>query len=182
MAAVPSHIDDTEPQPEFGPAMRALPNDKWRNFVCALYEAPMKRGRVLWAARTAGIGKENSSNKSVGVMAARMLHDDRVQAAIAEESQRRLRAMPPEAIVALEAIIRDPAHKDHARGIAMVLDRTDPLQTTHTVKIEDTRPPSLEATQQVLDRIEKLMRGFGLIKPAAPVIEGECTVIDGAHA
>jgi hypothetical protein len=160
--------------------MRALPNDKWRRFVCALYDAPLKRGRVLWAARTAGIGKDTSSNKCVGVIAARMLHDDRVQAAIAEESQRRLRAMPPEAIVALEKILRDPAHKDHARGIAMVLDRTDPLQTTHTVKIEDTRPPSPEITERVLARIEALMERFGMVAKPAATIEGEYKVVSGA--
>jgi hypothetical protein len=56
----------------------------------------------------------------------------------------------------------------------MVLDRTDPLQTLHTVKVEDTRPPSVEATQAVLDRIEALMQRAGLLPKSAPVIDGEC--------
>jgi len=58
----------------------------------------------------------------------------------------------------------------------MVLDRIDPVETFHTVKVEDVRPPSIEATQKVLDRIEELARRAGLIRQA-PVIDGECRVI-----
>ena len=73
-------------------------------------------------------------------------------------------------------LIRNPAHKDHARGLAMVLDRSDPLQTTHTVRVEDTRPPSIEATQKVLDRIEELMRRAGLASKST-VIDGDFKIV-----
>lgn len=164
-----------EPAPEWGPAMSAL-SEKRRAFVIALYDedAPRKGdGLFIYAAQVAGYGTPTSSKKSLGVIAGRIAHDDRVQAAIVEYSHRVLRAVPPEAIRALKDLIRDPKHKDHARGIAMVLDRADPLQTMHTVKVEDNRPPSTEATQAVLDRIEELMKRVGLAPPPK-VIDGDC--------
>jgi hypothetical protein len=158
--------------PEWGPAMSAL-SEKRRAFVVALYDedAPRKgEGLFIYAAQVAGYGTPTSSKKSLGVIAGRIAHDDRVQAAIVEHSQRCLRAIPPEAIRALKDLIRDPKHKDHARGIAMVLDRADPLQTMHTVKLEDSRPPSIEATERVLARIEELARRAGLL-PAPQIID-----------
>ena len=138
-------------------------------------DAPRKGdGLLIYAAREAAYGTPTSSSKSLSVIANRIVHDDRVQAAIAEHSRRVLRTIPPAAILALKDLIRDPKHRDHARAIAMVLDRTDPLQTLHTVKVEDTRPPSVEATQAVLDRIEALMQRAGLLPKSAPVIDGEC--------
>ncbi|HTC04894.1 MAG TPA: hypothetical protein VK749_15935 [Xanthobacteraceae bacterium] len=162
--------------PEWGPAMLALPTDRQRAFVAALYDddAPRKGdGLLIFAAAAAGYGTPTSSKKSLSVIANRIVHDDRVQAAIAEFSQRSVRIIPPEAVRALKDLIRDPTHKDHARGIAMVLDRVDPLQTMHTVKVEDNRPPTIEATQKVLDRIDELMQRVGLA-PAPKVVDGEC--------
>jgi hypothetical protein len=168
--------------PEHGPAMLALPNDKQRAFVAALFneDAPRKGdGLLIYAAREAQYGTATSSAKSLSVIANRIVHDDRVQAAIAEHSRRVLRTIPPEAIRALKDLIADPKHRDHARAIAMVLDRTDPLQTIATVRVEDARPPSVEATQAVLDRIEALMQRAGLLPKSAPVIEGECRDVTG---
>lgn len=152
---------------EYGPAMRALANDKQRAFVCALFDAPRKEGRILFAVRAAGYGTETSTNKTLSVIGSRLNTSDRIQAAIAEESQRRGRALAPAAVQALEKLIYSPEHRDHARGIAMVLDRSDPLQTTHTVKVEHKTPRELEAaTNKVLARIEQLARDAGL--PALP--------------
>jgi hypothetical protein len=164
---------ETEDAPEWGPAMAAL-SEKRRAFVVALFDenAPNKgNGLFVFAARLAGYGTPTSSKQSLGVIAGRIAHDDRVQAAIVEYSHRALRAIPPEAIRALKDLIRDPKHKDHARAIAMVIDRADPLQTVHTVRVEDVRPPSVEVTQAVLDRIEALMQRAGLAPPAK-VIDG----------
>ena len=144
----------------------------------ALYDeaAPRKGdGLLIYAANAAGYGTATSCDqKSLGVIANRIVHDDRVQAAIVEHSRTVLRAVPPEAIRALKELIRDPKHRDHARAIAMVIDRTDPLQTMHTVKVEDHRPPSPEITQKVLDRIDDLARRAGLL-PSPQIIDGECS-------
>ena len=74
--------------------------------------------------------------------------------------------------MALKNVIRDPRHRDHMRAIAAVIDRADPLATVHTVRVEDTRPPSPEITQKVLDRIDELARRAGLL-PAPQIIDGE---------
>jgi hypothetical protein len=160
---------------EWGPAMAAL-NDKRRAFVVALYAeaAPRKGdGLLIYAAKTAGYGTATSSTKSLSVIANRIVHDERVQAAIVEHSRSVLRAVPPEAIRALKDLIRNPHARDHMRAIAAVIDRTDPLQTLHTVRVEDTRPPSPEITERVLARIDELARRAGLL-PAPQIIDADC--------
>jgi hypothetical protein len=175
MTAAPDTAE--QERAEWGPAMAALPNDRQRAFVVALYdeEAPRKGdGLLIYAARAAGYGTATSSTKSLGVIANRIVHDGRVQAAIVEHSRSVLRAVPPEAIRALKDLIRDPKARDHARAIAMVIDRTDPVATMTTLRIEDARPPSPEITQKVLDRIDELARRAGLL-PTPQMIDGECS-------
>jgi hypothetical protein len=167
--------------PAWGPKMAALANDRQRRFVCFLFEAPKQNGRLIWAARMAGYGTETSNNKTLSVIASRLNLDDRIQVAVQEEALKRRTILAPGALAALERLIDQPKHKDHARGIAMVLDRTDPVQTTHTVRVEDTRAPSIEATEKVLKRIDDLARRAGLVPRQLPVIDGEFQVVrDGA--
>jgi hypothetical protein len=169
-------IIDQDPEAiQLGPRMMALPEKRRRLIVCLFDDdAPAKGDGLLpWAARRVGYGSETSSTKSLGVIIGRILKDDDVQAAIKEYSHAVMRAIPPEAIRALKELIRNPDHRDHARAIAMVIDRTDPLQTTHTVRVEDVRPPSPEITQKVLERIDELARRAGLL-PAPTVIDGDC--------
>jgi phage terminase small subunit len=166
---------------DFGPNMRALANDRQRAFVCALFEAPSKDGRIIFAARAAGYGTENSNNKSLSVIGSRLNVSDSIQAAIAEKSQRRLRGLSPSAVKALENLIDDPKHRDHVRGIAMILDRSDPVETTHHVKVEHSQPPTVEATEKVLKRIDELARRAGLLAPPPQMIDGEFSLVaDGA--
>jgi hypothetical protein len=168
---------DELPAVQFGPKMSALP-EKRRALVCALFDddAPAKGdGLLVYAARKAGYGTPTSSTKSLGVIAGRIIHDDDVQEAIKEHSQRVMRAIPPEAIRALKNLIADPKHRDHARAIAMVLDRTDPLQTIATVKIQDERPEAIaQVTEKVLARIEEIARRYNLGAPPATIIDSEC--------
>ncbi|HUI12559.1 MAG TPA: hypothetical protein VL048_03705 [Xanthobacteraceae bacterium] len=162
---------------EYGPAMRALANDRQRAFVCALFDAPRKEGRVIFAARAAGYGSADSTNKSLSVIGSRLHVSDKIQAAIAEESQRRMRGLSPRAIKALEDLIDDPTHRDHARGIAMVLDRSDPVATTHNVVVEHREPHELvKATEKVLARIEELAARAG-VRELPPPIDAEFSVV-----
>ena len=158
---------------DLGPAMQALPTDKQRRYVMALYdeEAPAKGdGLLIYAARTAGYGTETSTDRALSVMGSRLAHDPRVRAAIAEYSHAVVRTIPPEAVRALKAVIRDPKHRDHMRAINAVIDRVDPVQ--HVVKIQDDRPPTVEETEKVLARIAELARRAGLPAPA-PMIDAE---------
>jgi hypothetical protein len=154
--------------PEWGPKLAAL-SEKRRAFVLALFDADAPRkgqGLMLYAARKAGYGTPTSSNKSLGVMAQQVAQSPEVQAAVREYGRVALRSgYTPEALRALHDLLQDPKSRDHARAIAMVLDRTDPLETTATIKIEDNRPASPEITQKVLDRIDALARRAGLLPP-----------------
>ncbi|HEY1982967.1 MAG TPA: hypothetical protein VGH13_23045 [Xanthobacteraceae bacterium] len=161
-----------------GPAMAALP-EKRQLFVLAMFEdtAPKRgQGLLIYAAKRAGYGTSTSSVKALSVIASRIAHDPRVQAAIHETTQKALGSLAPETVRALRDIVRDPKSKDHIRGLDMVLARTAPVQTSHTLKIEDNR--SQQITPAMLKRIDDLAAKFGLLLPSPTVIDGECVEVD----
>ena len=80
----------------------------------------------------------------------------------------RVRGSAPEAAKALIELVRDPEHKDHARGIAMVLARTDPEITRHDMNIvhkvvneDDESLAELRALRELGTAREKLIELFG---------------------
>ena len=114
-----------EPEPETSEAMAALPSDKWRSFCLHyLMQAP-KHGAATAAARAAGFGTPTTRPIVMARYAHRLMQDPRIQRALMEESKKMLRAHAPEAVNALLAIVRDVRHKDHVRGVQLLLDRTD---------------------------------------------------------
>jgi hypothetical protein len=153
---------------ELGPAMKALPNARWRAFVeFYLLEKP-GRGAQTNAARRAGFGNARSTPLVMAQTALRLMRDERMIAAIAEEARKILRAGAPEAAKALLELVRNPEHKDHARGIGMVLARTDPeitrhdLQVTHKIIDEDQESlEELRALRHLGTSREKLLELFG---------------------
>src|SRR5262245_55333734 len=191
---------------EMGPAMKALPNDRWRAFVefylLATYENRNKdnHGAQAAAARAAGFGKPTTKPSAMAHMAWRLMRDDRMIAAIAEESRKYLRSIAPEAAKAVLAGIRNPECKDHGRFVAMALDRADPVQTHHTMEVTHRHvDPDVEALEELralrqlgtsqqkllelfgangLDRLEALEAvDTARRAAAAKIIDGE--VIDG---
>jgi hypothetical protein len=120
---------------EWGSAMRALPSNRHRAFVLALYQIPPGYGAHVAAAKLAGFGTSTSTPKSWSVIASRLAHDDKILAAIFEEDQRRIRSSAPRAIMALQNLLEDPTHKDHARGIGMVMDRVHPVETRQVIDV-----------------------------------------------
>jgi phage terminase small subunit len=112
----------------------------------------------------------SSAHLDQSVIASRLSHDERVLAAIAEEDQKYIRSSAPRAIGALSRLIENPSHKDHARGIAMVLDRTMPLETVVNVKRDVT--PAFKATAEVLLRIAELAARAGIdVAKLPPLID-----------
>jgi hypothetical protein len=169
-----------EAVPQWGSKMSAL-SEKRRAFVIALYsdDAPAKGdGLLIWAAREAGYGTPTSSNKSLGVIASRIVNDEQVQHAIAEYAKGLIRAISPEAVRSVRELVRNTKHKDHARAIGMILDRVDPPETTHTVKVEGNRPPSREAVERVLARIDELAVRAGVVLPP---IDADYKLIENAR-
>lgn len=139
-----------------GPKMRALPSDRHRSFVRALYQVRPGHGAQVKAARLAGFGTETSTPQSMAVIASRLMHDERVLEAIREFGERFIRGASPIALKAAQRLILDPKHKDHARAIGMVLDREFPLQTIHNVKVEHEASASMMATAEVFAKIMEL--------------------------
>jgi hypothetical protein len=168
--------------PEWGPKMNALPNDRWRNFVMALYdeEAPRKKdGLFLYAIRKAGFGTATSTANSLSVQAHRVCYDARTQKAIAEYSIAVVRAgLAPDVVKGIRNVVNDPNHRDFGRVLMGVYDRLDPLLTTHKVVVEDSRPASPENIAKVLERIDELAARAGLLP--APVIEGDFEIVEGS--
>jgi hypothetical protein len=135
---------------QLGPAMRALPNNRWRAFVeFYLLEKP-GHGAQTAAARRAGFGTARTTPLNMARTASRLMRDERMVAAIGEEARKIVRAGAPEAAKALLALVRDPAHKDHARGISVVLARTDPEVTKHDLQVTHrVVDPDMEALEEL---------------------------------
>jgi phage terminase small subunit len=152
---------------ELGPAMKALPA-KWRSFVTFYLLENPGRGAQTNAARRAGFGTARSKPINMAHIAWRLMRDERIQAAIAEEARKLLRGSAPEAAKALIELIRNPDHKDHARAIGMMLARTDPEITRHDMNIvhrvvneDDESLEELRALRQLGTTREKLVELFG---------------------
>jgi hypothetical protein len=151
-----------------GPAVRALPNQRWRDFVYHYVTQPPGHGALTNAARLAGFG-QSSTPTNLAKLAWKLSHDDRMIAAIAEVSRAIVRRAAPEAVNALLALIRDPKHRDHARGIAMIVARTDAeiartdISVTHKVIDEDEEArEELRALRALGTTREKLLELFGV--------------------
>jgi phage terminase small subunit len=120
---------------QLGAAMRALPTDQMRRFVLA-FVADGGRGSYARVYKAAGYVAKNPR-----VDGWKLAHDDRVQAAIAEESKKLLRGAHPLAVRALLNLVNDPSHRDHGRAISLLLGRVDPeigrqdLSVTHRVEL-----------------------------------------------
>ena len=139
-----------------GPAMRALPNDRWRLFVeTFLWETftngnKNNFGAQAAAARKAGFGTPRSKPITLAHIGWRLLRDDRVVAAVAEEARKLLRAGAPEAVKAVHDGIRNPNHPAHAKFVSMLLDRTDPQESKQLVEVTHrTLDPDQEALEEL---------------------------------
>jgi hypothetical protein len=168
---------------EDGPAMKALPSDRHRAFVRAMYQVKPGHGAAVRAAKLAGFGTPESSVGSMATIASRLTHDKRIQEAFAEQDQLYIRASAPRAIRALSSLIENPKSKDHARGIAMILDRVHPAEQIHKVDHQHMHDvtPNARDTAETLKRIAELCAKFNIAAPApklaGPTIEGEATLI-----
>jgi hypothetical protein len=160
---------------ELGPAMRALPNNRWRAFVefyllgTVANKNKNNHGAQAAAARQAGFGTPRSTPHVMTHMAWKLMRDERVIAAVAEEARKLLRSGAPEAVRAALNGVRNPEHKDHARFVGMVLDRADPIESRQQIevthKIVDPDQEALEELKalRVLNTShDKMLEVFGV--------------------
>jgi hypothetical protein len=151
-----------------GPKMQALPSDRHRAFVRALYTVRPGHSAAVKAAKMAGFGTAVSSASSMATIASRLRHDERILEAIEEEDKKFIRASAPRALGALSRLIEDPRHKDHARGIGMVLDRVIPVEQVHNVKHQHDVTPAFQNTAEIMARMAELAARFGAPMPSLP--------------
>jgi hypothetical protein len=136
--------------PQLGEHMRALPNNKWRNFVEFLLLEKPGYGAQVNAARRAGFGNARTTPLNMARIASRLMADPRIQAALAEAARKIVRGGSVEAANALLAMIRDPEHRDHARAVSMVLARTDPEVARADISvIHKVLDPDQEALEEL---------------------------------
>jgi hypothetical protein len=159
---------------QLGPAMRALPNDRWRAFVefylldTCTNGHKNNYGAMAGAARKAGFGNPKTKPRAMAHIAWRLMRDERMIAAVAEESRKLLRSGAPEAVKAVKNGVRDPTHKDHARFVAMVLDRADPITSHQHIEVvhkhvdpDQEALEELRALRSLGTSREKLIELFG---------------------
>jgi hypothetical protein len=157
---------------EMGPAMRALPFNRWRSFVEHYLLLPPARTGLFSnqaeAARRAGFGTPKSKPVYLARIGYRLVQDERIQAAIAEEARKLLRGGGFEAVKQLLAIVSNPEHKDQIKAIGMVIARTDPEITRHDMNIthrtidpEQEELEELRALRELGTSREKMLEIFG---------------------
>jgi len=161
-----------------GPAMLAL-TPLQRGFVIALVETGGKSD--AGAARLAGYGGTDASCWQAGH---RLAHNPKVQLAIREEADRRLRAGALLGASALIEIASDIMHKDRYKAAESLLNRAGLLvETQHRVIVEDDR----RTEQEIVAAITLMAKRNNLdprkllgydVKDVA--VEGEFTEVDDA--
>lgn len=107
---------------KLGPAMQALPNDRWRDACVAFVEGGAYGSDHGYTDAIKKAGFEGTPN-SLRVTAHRIFHDHRMQAAVQEEARKRLTGLVPLAIRAHREIMEDPFHKDRAVAAKSIFDR-----------------------------------------------------------
>jgi hypothetical protein len=147
--------------------MRALPNDRRREFVRHFITGKPGHGAITAAYRAAGFGK-NSTPTNAAKEAHKLSHDERVIAAIAEEARKMLRVAHPEAIQALLNLVRDEKHPGHVRAVTAIIDRTDPIVTRHDLRVthrvidhDQAALEELRALRKLGTSREKLLELYG---------------------
>lgn len=98
------------PEDGLGPAMQALPNQSMRAYVVGRVYYGLNKARAAQAA-----GYSVSTPDVAKVQGYRLEHDERIQAAIAEESRKLMRSFGPRSIRTLAVIMSNPKAEDKDR-------------------------------------------------------------------
>lgn len=139
---------------EYGPAMRALPNDMWRRFVIEMCTpVPDQDGQINYTECAVRAGFSPGNRSAAKRAASRLAHDERIQAAFLEESDRRLGAALPVATAALMRIMTTSTKEANVlKAVAMIYNRKGLHEKTeHTV-----------TTRREFSKQEKLERALTL--------------------
>jgi len=148
-----------------GPAMLAL-NERRRLFVLIIDQFP--KITLGEAAERAGFGgppggdpaKRDHVLRQTGY---RLMHDEKIIAALHETASKNLRSGALLAVKALIRLVENEKHKDHARAIEMMLSRTGFVErTAHDVNVRGEI--TVNHTEEAIEQL-RVLKGLGLPQP-----------------
>lgn len=154
-------------QSALGPKMRAL-TERQQAFVDAIFT--LGNDNYTEAARLAGYADNGGS--SVRVAAYKMIHMEKILAAIKEEADRRLSAGAAMASNALLKMVADSAHRDHYKAVKDTLTMAG-LGPKQQIEVNHTH----EGRKELIAAIEQLAAILppaavrALLPPSAPMID-----------
>ena len=105
---------------ELGPKMQAC-NERERAFVW--FYVTDDDGNATEAARKAGYTDHGGNDVTVRVAACRLMHRERVLAALEEVGTKAFRGLLVPAVRATRSMINNPKHADHAKTVLSTLSR-----------------------------------------------------------
>jgi hypothetical protein len=168
---------------DFGPAMLAL-DERKRKFVLAVIRLQHNGAKnAAAAARAAGYSDHKEACKVQGHL---LMHSPRIQAALTEETRRRINLAA--AIVATPVVIeialdKKAAHRDRLHAAEMLFNRGGfAPQTEHKVTVEHQQPKQfLELAERLAKELNMpAERLLGINRAAAVVLEGVAVeIVDG---
>lgn len=176
----------TTDEPRYGPAMLALPNDRWRKAVEAYIIAPAgvgnDKGHVA-AVRAAGF---QGTPGSLWVTAHRIFHDERVQRAVQEEVRRAVTVDGAVARHVISSIMNNPAHPMQFAAAKTVLDKAVPAQLEIQHNHEHTIAPEMMSKAIQIARtynmpMEKLLGWKLAAQLPKPTAEPLPTTVDAEY-
>lgn len=161
-----------------GPKFTALPNDRWRRFVLALFELGHKNYTRAYMAA----GFKSDNYEACQACSSRLAHDARIQEAILEEAQRRIKGLVPMAMKTVEELMENEATKDEVRA-KLALDLMDRAGLS-SVKEQKTTVEFIGADPQRIHRLKLIAEQTGVpfeklvgerIAALAPPVDAEFT-------
>lgn len=162
------------PTDNLGEAMLAItPNQ--RRFVVALLETGGTDETL--AARMAGYGGTDIAARTA---AYRLAHNPKVQAAIREEADRRLRAGAVLGASAIREIAGDKMHKDRFKAAVELLNRSGLIvETQHRLTIEKVDNRSVDQIKNdIAKRLAQLYKGKEIPAELLPPMDVEFVEVD----
>jgi hypothetical protein len=163
---------------KLGPAMKALPNDRWRAACIAFVTGPSaSHGHKGYIEAVIAAGFEGA-RESLRVQAHRMFHDYRMQAAVIEEARKTMVGMVPVARAAVQEISQTPGDPQRLAAAKTILDRAgvhevreERITQEVTVSVEFQQRAVLMAQRMGLP-IEKLL-GHRLAQKIPATVDAE---------
>jgi hypothetical protein len=161
-----------------GPAMLALPSDRWRAAAVARFMVRTNTAAVLLAGFGAVPGGPTAGG--IKAQAYQIFHDPRMLAALHELGQKYMTAKIPDAIGAVEQIVDDAEHPHRLKAAQFLLERAYPHQTTHRVEVAHT----VDA-KDIASKLQQVALRFGLdpdrvLARPATVVDGEVAEVEPA--